>query len=64
MPQDFVDGEPDRDVRVLQDPARLLVVMREGRIVVDRRAAHPRPTGERTTGEHPLPQTPSPGDRT
>jgi len=32
-----VDGEPDRDVRVLQDPARLLVVMQEGRIVVDRR---------------------------
>jgi imidazolonepropionase-like amidohydrolase len=34
-----VDGEPDHDVRVLQDPARLLVVMREGRIVVDRRRA-------------------------
>jgi len=33
----IVDGEPDRDVRLLQDPARLLVVMREGRIVVDRR---------------------------
>ncbi len=33
-----VEGEPDRDVRVLQDPARILVVMREGRIVVDRRA--------------------------
>ena len=33
-----VEGEPDRDVRVLQDPARLLVVMQEGRIVVDRRA--------------------------
>ncbi len=33
-----VAGEPDRDVRVLQDPARILVVMREGRIVVDRRA--------------------------
>ena len=33
-----VQGEPDRDVRVLQDPARLLVVMQEGRIVVDRRA--------------------------
>ena len=32
-----VDGEPDRDVRVLQDPARLLVVMKDGRIVVDRR---------------------------
>jgi imidazolonepropionase-like amidohydrolase len=32
-----VEGEPDRDVRVLQDPARILVVMREGRIVVDRR---------------------------
>ena len=32
-----VDGEPDRDVRVLQDPARLLVVMKEGQIVVDRR---------------------------
>jgi hypothetical protein len=28
----------DRDVRVLQDPARLLLVMLEGRIVVDRRA--------------------------
>ena len=27
----------DRDVRVLQDPARLLVVMQEGRIAVDRR---------------------------
>ncbi|HEY7139874.1 MAG TPA: amidohydrolase family protein [Methylomirabilota bacterium] len=34
-----VDGEPDRDVRVLQDPARLLVVMREGRIALDRRAS-------------------------
>jgi imidazolonepropionase-like amidohydrolase len=33
----IVAGEPDRDVRVLQDPARLLVVMQEGRIVVDRR---------------------------
>jgi imidazolonepropionase-like amidohydrolase len=33
-----VDGDPDRDVRVLQDHARVLVVMREGRIVVDRRA--------------------------
>ena len=32
-----VDGEPDRDVRVLQDSTRLLIVMREGRIVVDRR---------------------------
>ena len=32
-----VDGEPDRDVRVLQDHARIRVVMREGRIVVDRR---------------------------
>jgi imidazolonepropionase-like amidohydrolase len=32
-----VDGEPDRDVRVLQDPARLLVVMKDGRIAVDRR---------------------------
>ena len=32
-----VDGEPDRDVRLLQDPARLLVVMQQGRIVVDRR---------------------------
>src|SRR5262245_11224703 len=32
-----VQGEPDRDVRVLQDSTRLLVVMREGRIVVDRR---------------------------
>ena len=34
----IVDGEPDRDVRVLQDPARVLVVMREGRIAVDRRS--------------------------
>ena len=33
-----VDGEPDRDVRVLQDPSRLLVVMQEGRLAVDRRA--------------------------
>ena len=33
----LVEGEPDRDVRVLQDPARLLVVMQEGRVVVDRR---------------------------
>jgi imidazolonepropionase-like amidohydrolase len=33
----IVDGEPDRDVRVLQDPTRLLVVMKEGRIAVDRR---------------------------
>jgi imidazolonepropionase-like amidohydrolase len=33
-----VAGEPDLDVRVLQDPARLLVVLQEGRIVVDRRA--------------------------
>jgi imidazolonepropionase-like amidohydrolase len=32
-----VDGAPDQDVRVLQDPARLLVVIKEGRIVVDRR---------------------------
>src|SRR5262245_37091253 len=32
-----VDGEPDRDVRVLQDHARIRVVMREGRIAVDRR---------------------------
>ncbi len=32
-----VDGEPDRDVRVLQDHARIRVVMREGRIVVNRR---------------------------
>jgi imidazolonepropionase-like amidohydrolase len=32
-----VEGEPDRDVRVLQDPARLLVVMKDGQIVVDRR---------------------------
>jgi imidazolonepropionase-like amidohydrolase len=30
-------GEPDRDVRILQDPARLLIVMQEGRIAVDRR---------------------------
>ena len=34
----IVEGEPDRDVRVLQDPVRLLLVMQEGRIVVDRRA--------------------------
>ena len=34
----LVQGEPDRDVRVLQDPARLLIVMQEGRIVIDRRA--------------------------
>jgi imidazolonepropionase-like amidohydrolase len=33
-----VEGEPDRDVRVLQDPARLLVVMKDGQIVVDRRS--------------------------
>jgi len=33
-----VDGEPDRDVRVLQDPTRLLVVMQGGRLAVDRRA--------------------------
>jgi imidazolonepropionase-like amidohydrolase len=32
-----VEGEPDRDVRALQDPARLLVVMKDGQIVVDRR---------------------------
>ena len=32
-----VEGEPDRDVRVLQDTARLLVVMKDGQIVVDRR---------------------------
>ena len=32
-----VEGEPDRDVRVLQDPARLLLVMKDGQIVVDRR---------------------------
>jgi imidazolonepropionase-like amidohydrolase len=32
-----VDSEPDRDVRVLQDHARIHVVMREGRIAVDRR---------------------------
>jgi imidazolonepropionase-like amidohydrolase len=34
----LVDGEPDRDVRILQDPARLLLVMQEGRIAIDRRA--------------------------
>ena len=33
----LIEGEPDRDVRILQDPARIRVVMREGRIVVDRR---------------------------
>jgi imidazolonepropionase-like amidohydrolase len=32
-----VDGEPDRDARVLQDPTRVLVVMQEGRLAVDRR---------------------------
>jgi imidazolonepropionase-like amidohydrolase len=32
-----VDGAPDRDVRVLQDPARIRVVVQEGRIAVDRR---------------------------
>lgn len=32
-----VDGDPDRDVRVLQDPTRILLVMREGQVVVDRR---------------------------
>jgi imidazolonepropionase-like amidohydrolase len=37
-----VDGEPDRDVRVLQDHARIRLVMREGRIVVDRRPPLPR----------------------
>jgi imidazolonepropionase-like amidohydrolase len=37
----IVQGEPDRDVRVLQDPKRLLVVMQEGRVVVDRRVGHP-----------------------
>jgi imidazolonepropionase-like amidohydrolase len=36
-----VDGEPDRDVRVLQDHARIRLVMREGRIVVDRRPPPP-----------------------
>ena len=35
------DGEPDRDVRVLQDHARIRLVMREGRIVVDRRPPPP-----------------------
>jgi imidazolonepropionase-like amidohydrolase len=39
-----VAGEPDRDVRVLQDPARIRVVVQEGRIVVDRR-----PEAERLT---------------
>jgi imidazolonepropionase-like amidohydrolase len=34
-----VRGEPDRDVHVLQDPTRLLVVMQEGRVVVDRRTS-------------------------
>lgn len=33
-----VDGKPDRDVRLLQDHARIRVVMRGGRVVVDRRA--------------------------
>lgn len=35
----IVDGEPDRDVRVLQDPARIVAVMRAGRVAVDRRGA-------------------------
>jgi imidazolonepropionase-like amidohydrolase len=40
-----VDGEPDRDVRVLQDPVRLLVVMQEGRVVADRRPERSGPRG-------------------
>jgi imidazolonepropionase-like amidohydrolase len=32
-----VAGEPDRDVRVLQDHARIRVVVQEGRVAVDRR---------------------------
>ena len=32
-----VDGDPEGDVRVLQDPVRVLVVMKEGRVEVDRR---------------------------
>jgi imidazolonepropionase-like amidohydrolase len=43
-----VDGEPDRDVRVLQDHARIRVVMKEGRVAVDRRPpALDRPGGGR-----------------
>ena len=35
----LVDGDPLADVSILQDRARLLVVMKEGRVMVDRRSA-------------------------
>jgi imidazolonepropionase-like amidohydrolase len=38
-----VAGEPDRDVRLFQDPTRVLVVMRDGCVAVDRRRPAPPP---------------------
>jgi imidazolonepropionase-like amidohydrolase len=32
-----VDGDPLRDIRVLQDHGRIKVVMKDGRVEVDRR---------------------------
>jgi imidazolonepropionase-like amidohydrolase len=37
----LVDGDPEADVRLLQEPARLLLVMKDGGIAVDRRPARP-----------------------
>ena len=39
----LVDGDPLADVSILQDRARLLVVMKEGRVMVDRRSAVEKP---------------------
>ena len=39
----LVDGDPLADVSILQDRARLLVVMKEGRVMVDRRNAAEKP---------------------
>jgi imidazolonepropionase-like amidohydrolase len=34
-----VDGDPEQDIRLLQDPARVLIVMKGGDLAVDRRPA-------------------------
>lgn len=37
-----VRGDPTSDIRLLQDPARVVIVMKAGRVYVDRAAATPR----------------------
>jgi imidazolonepropionase-like amidohydrolase len=37
-----VDGDPLADIAVLRDPARIALVVKDGRIVADRRAELPR----------------------